>query len=126
MAALNSTPVVHLSHTSPVVPFPATSKPEIPQAKLELIILLRNERDRLKEQLEEAEAEVRAALEADAPVEPGVHIASLKESFRRSVSWREVAERLGDRLYGDGRGEGYCEKVLQSTRPARTLSLAVF
>ena len=98
---------------------------EIPQAKLEFIILLRNERERLKEQLEEAEAEVRAALEAHAPVEPGVHSANLKESFRRNVAWREVAERLGDRLYGDGKGDGYCEKVLAGTKPARTVSLQI-
>ena len=55
---------------------------EVPQAKLELIILLRNERERLKEQLEEAEAEVRAALEAHAPVEPGVHVARLVDSLK--------------------------------------------
>jgi hypothetical protein len=68
-----------------VVPFRAPVV-EIPQATLELILLLRNERERLKDQLEEAEAEVRAALEAHAPIEPGVHVAELKESFRRNVA----------------------------------------
>jgi hypothetical protein len=120
MQATQTVPQIH----PVVVPF-REPVVEISQAKLELIILLRNERERLKEQLEEAEAEVRAALEANAPVEPGVHVASLKESFRRNVAWREVAERLGDRFYGDGKGEGYCEKVLQSTKPTRTVSLAV-
>jgi hypothetical protein len=36
-----------------------------------------------------------------------------------------VAERLGDRLYGDGKGEPYCEKMLSSTKPARSVSLNV-
>jgi hypothetical protein len=118
-----STQTVSQLHSA-VVPFrePAV---EIPQAKLELIILLRNERERLKEQLEAVEAEVRAALEANAPIEPGVHVAELKESLRRNVSWREVAERLGDRLYGDGKGEPYCEKVLSSTKPTRSFSLNI-
>jgi hypothetical protein len=49
----------------------------------------------------------------------------LKESSRRSVAWRVVAERLGDRLYGNGRGEGYCDRVLQSTHPSRTVTLVV-
>jgi hypothetical protein len=107
-----------------VVPFQAPTE-EVRQEKLELIMLLRNERKRIDEQLESVESEVRAALEAKAPVEPGVHIASLKESFRRNVAWREVAERLGDRLYGDGKGEPYCERVLASTKPVRTVTLAV-
>ncbi len=119
MQAPQTVPQVH-----PVVPFRAPAV-EIPQAKLELILLLRNERQRLAEELEAVEAEVRAALEAHAPVEPGVHIAELKESFRRSVAWREVAERLGDRLYGEGKGEPYCEKVLASTKPTRSVSLNV-
>ena len=120
---MQATPTVPQLHPA-VVPFRAPAV-EIPQAKLELIILLRNERERLKEQLDAAEAEVRAALEANAPVEPGVHVAELKESLRRNVAWREVAERLGDRLYGDGKGEPYCEKVLSSTKPTRTVSLNV-
>lgn len=119
MSATQTVPQLH-----PVVPFHAPVV-EIPQAKLELIILLRNKRERLKDELDAAEAEVRAALEAHAPVEPGVHVAELKESFRRNVAWREVAERLGDRLYGDGKGGGYCEKVIASTKPSRTVSLNV-
>ena len=49
MQATQTVPQVHPT----VVPFrePAV---EIPQTKLELILLLRNERERLKEQLEEA------------------------------------------------------------------------
>ena len=120
MQATQTVPQVHPT----VVPFrePAV---EIPQAKLELVLLLRNERERLKELLEEAEAEIRTALEAGAPVEPGVHTAALKEHFCRNVPWREIAERLGDRLYGDGKGEPYCEKVLASTKPTRTVFLAI-
>jgi len=115
-----------VSQHSPVVQFPqSVPAAEIRQEKLELILLLRNESKRIDEQLKSVESEVRAALEAKAPVEPGVHVASLKESLRRNVAWREVAERLGDRLYGDGKGEPYCEKVLASTKPARTVSLIV-
>ena len=114
--------VPHFIRSANVLQVPAV---EIPQSKLELIFLLRNELGRLKEQLEEAEAEVRAALEAHAQIEPGVHGASLEESFRRSVSWREVAERLGDRLYGDCKGAPYCERVLASTKPTRTVTLQI-
>lgn len=124
MATLNSTPAIQLQHirSANVIALPA---PEITQVELTALLSLRNRARQLAEQVEAAESSVRERLEAGATVEAGEHTASLKESFRRSVAWREVAERLGDRLYGDCKGEGYCAKVLASTKPTRTVTLQI-
>lgn len=79
----------------------------------------------LKAELEATEAAVKVALETGLPVEPGPHTAILRELLRRSVSWRSVTERLADRLYGEGKGFPYCEKVLRNTKPNRILQLLV-
>jgi hypothetical protein len=79
----------------------------------------------LEAQVEAAEQSIKARLEAKCSIEEGDHTAELKESFRRNVAWREVCERLGDRLFGNGKGEPYCEKVLSSTKPSRAVSLKV-
>ena len=97
------------------IPFP---KRQITQGQLQRILSL-------KADLETAEAEARTALEAGAEIEPGTHVASLKESFRRNVAWREIVSRLGDRLYGDGKGAAYCARVIASTRPSRSVQLVV-
>ena len=98
---------------------------EITQGDLSYILATRMEVDRLKANLAEAESSVKARLEAGAAIEQGVYRTWLKEHFRSSVSWREVAERLAERLYGNGRGSGYCEGVLKNTKPTRTVSLHV-
>jgi hypothetical protein len=101
----------------PIAPFPRP----INQEELEEFILLR----RKLETLEALEADLKQRLQAGATIEDGIHLARLKLGSRRNVAWREVAERLGDRLYGNGKGEPYCEKVLNSTRPTPTTSLVV-
>lgn len=106
------------------VPFPQPAR-EVSQAQLKNIISLRNSFAALKSELEAAEVEVKAALESGVPVEPGLHIAALQEHFRRSIAWREVSGRLAERLYGEGRGEAYCENVLQNTHPTRSVELKV-
>ena len=98
---------------------------EITQGDLSYILATRLELDRLKSPLTEAEASVKARLEGGAAVEHGVYRTWLKENFRRAIAWRDVAERLAERLYGNGRGFGYCEGVLKSTKPTRTVSLDV-
>jgi len=101
----------------PIAPFPRP----IMQEELEEVIQLR----RKQETLEALEADLKKRLEAGASVENGIRIAKLKHGSRRNVAWREVAQRLGDRLFGNGKGEPYCEKVLNSTKPTPTLSLVV-
>jgi len=101
----------------PIAPFPRP----ITQAELEEVILLR----RKMETLEGLEADLKQRLTAGATVEDGIHIARLKHGSRRNVAWREIAERLGDKLFGNGKGEPYCEKVLNSTKPTSTVSLVV-
>ena len=98
---------------------------EITQSDLSYILATRLEIDRLKTNLAEAEKSVRSRLEAGASVQYGAFRAWLKEHFRRAVAWREVAGRLAERLYGNGRGSAYCENVLQNTKPTRTVSLHV-
>ncbi len=119
--------------TTKVIPFPSTAQvpptiqtpQEITQGDLSYILATRLEVDRLKANLAEAEVSVKAQLEAGAAVEHGVYRTWLKENFRRAIAWRDVAERLAERLYGNGRGFGYCEGVLKSTKPTRTVSLDV-
>jgi len=110
---------------APVVPFPTSQAEQITQFELAALLSLRNRAQQLSEQIADAEASIQARLESDAAVEAGLHIAELKESFRRSVAWRVVAERLADRLYGNGKGDGYCDRVLHSTNPTLTVSLVL-
>jgi|SRR5579864_2692050 len=109
-----------------VVPFPVVPQTvEITQLELAALLSLRNRARQIAEQVEAAEKSVRSRLETGAAVEPGEHTAELKESFRRNVGWRDVSERLAERLYGEGRGEAYCENVLQNTKATRTVSLSI-
>jgi len=98
---------------------------EITQLEIEALLSLRNRARQLDQQIADAEESIRVWLDAGASVETGEHTAELKESFRRNVAWREVAERLGDRLYGADRGAAYCSNVLANTKPTRTVSLAL-
>ncbi len=119
--------------TSKITPFPTSQqvqplpKPpqEVTQGDLSYILATRMEVDRLKGLLAEAEQSVKSRLEAGAAIEHGVYRTWLKEHLRRAVAWREVADRLAERLYGNGRGSAYCENVLQNTKPTRTVSLHV-
>src|SRR5688572_31733099 len=102
-----STNILPAVTSVPVIPFPSPAKPEITQEQLVRIIELRNSIAALKAELELAEGLTKAALEAGVSVEIGVHVASLKESYKRSVAWKDVSIRLAERLYGDGRGSAY-------------------
>jgi len=108
-----------------VVSFPAPQAAPITQFELAAVLSLRNRARQLEAQIGDAEKSVRTRLEAGVSVEVGEHTASLKESFRRNVGWRDVAERLAERLYGEGRGEAYCGNVLGNTAPTRTVSLTI-
>jgi hypothetical protein len=105
----------------PTQPVPAVES--ISQLELEFFLSLRNRLRQVEEQVEAAEADLKARLEAGANVVPGVHVAELKENFRRSVSWKDVVVRLAERLKLNG--EAYCAKVLAATKPTRTVSLVV-
>ena len=105
------------------VPLPAVE--QITQTELSLLLSLRNRARQLAEQIEAAENSLRERLEAGTRVETGEHTAELKETFRRSVSWRDVTLRLAAKLYGPKRAEAYCENVLQNTKPTRTVSFSV-
>jgi hypothetical protein len=109
-------------HKLAAVPFPAPQG--VTQLELAALLSLRGRLHQLEEQVEVAEASIKNRLETGASLEPGDHTAELKESFRRNVSWKDVATRLADRLYF-GRGVAYCEKVLKSTKPTRTVSLVI-
>lgn len=108
-----------------VISIPKQPPVSITQKELIEVILLRNVLRQRQEQLEFLESEIKTRLQAGADVEEGVHIAALRECFRRNVAWREIAESLGERLFGQGKGEPYCEEVLASTTPTRTLSMQV-
>lgn len=130
MATTNIAPSVVPLYSSTRIPtalqFPApVALQPITQLELGAVLSLRNRARQLEEQIAEAEQCIRARLESGVDVEEGERSVGLKENFRRNVSWREVSERLADRLYGNGKGDGYCERVLRSTRPSRTVSLTI-
>jgi len=120
MATQNLPEVLTQSKPAVVVPISPFPRP-ITQEELEEVIQLR----RKMETLEGLEADLKKRLAAGATVEDGIRIGKLKHGSRRNVAWREVATRLGDRLLGNGKGEPYCEKVLNSTKPTPTVSLVV-
>jgi hypothetical protein len=106
-----------------VVPFPAPQT--ISQLELTALLSLRGRLHQIEEQVSAAEQSIKTRLETGAFLEPGDHRAELMENFRRNVAWRDVFERLGERLFGNGKGEPYCEKVLKSTKPTRNVSLVI-
>ena len=108
-------------HTLSVVRSPAVEP--ITQLELTVFLSLSGRLHQLEEQVKQAEQAIKARLEHGAALEPGDHRAQLKENFRRNVSWKDVVIRLADRLCMDG--EAYCAKVLNSTKPTRTVSLVV-
>jgi hypothetical protein len=123
MATQQSIPQLIEQSKLVVVPFPTPQT--ITQLELTALLSLRGRLAQLETQVEAAERSIKTRLESGCAIEAGDHAASLKESLRRNVAWREIAERLGDRLFGNGKGEPYCEKVLSSTKPTRTVSLKI-
>jgi hypothetical protein len=113
-----------VTHSYPtVVPIPATVE-QVTQLEIVALLSLHNRAHQLEEQIRDAEQSIQTRLESNASVETGEHSAELKESSRRNVAWRYVAERLANRLYG-GKGESYCDRVIAGTKPTRTVSLVV-
>ena len=85
--------VVQLSNTrnTNVVPFTTLPPQEISRLELTTLLSLRNRAKQIEADIADAERSIKERLEAGAYVEPGEHTAALRESSRRSVSWREVA-----------------------------------
>lgn len=100
-----------------VVSFPQSVPAVISQDRLTAFLALRQRIDALEVEWKQAEAEIRAAVEADFPVEPGVFTAFLKTTERRSVAWKAVCERE--------LGSDYCTRVLAATKPDRFTHLVV-
>jgi hypothetical protein len=107
------------------IPFPQSVSDQITQAELAILLTLRSRMHVLETQIEAAEEDMRARLGAGCEVEPGERSVELKENSRRSVSWREVAERLAVKAFGKKRGELYCPRVLAATSPSVTTSLQI-
>ena len=109
---------------SQVVCFPqSTPATQIAPRELADLIEARSVLAQLEQNVERIESGIQARLEAGATVEPGIHVADLKEKFRRNVAWKDVVMRLADRLKLNG--ESYCGRVLAATKPTRTVSLIV-
>jgi len=110
---------------SAVVPFPAPTPvtQQISQVDLEEYILLKRCAREAQERFDTKDADLRLKLETGSAVEKGVHVARLEERFRKNVSWKDVVIRLADRL--NLCGEAYCTKVLNSTKPTRSVSLVI-
>lgn len=109
-----------------VISFPLLPKTEtISQSELGLLLSLRDRADKIAADVAAAELSIRKRLASGACVEPGTHSASLKEWTRRSVSWKEVAERLAVLHFGARKGAQYAGRVLAGTRPTVSTSLVV-
>jgi hypothetical protein len=108
-------------HSLSVVPFPAVEP--ITQLELTVFLSLRGRLHQLEEQVRQAEQSIKARLENGAELEPGDRRAELKENFRRNVTWKAVVIRLAERLRMNG--ETYCARVLNSTKPTRTISVVI-
>ena len=89
----------------------------ITQNRLAYILTLKGEIAERKKALEEAEADVQAALEDSVPVESGLLRAFLKIIERRSVPWKQVVERK--------LGVEYAKRVLAGTKPDKFTHLVV-
>jgi hypothetical protein len=104
----------------PVLQFPSQPSPKVEpvtQDRLAEIIKLRQQIEKLEQQLGEAQTDVKSALESGAEVEPGLFRASLKVTERTSVSWKSIVERE--------LGETYAKRVLGSTLPDKYVHLVV-
>ena len=108
-----------------VFPVPKQSQQTITQTELVLFLSLRGRLQQLEEQVAAAQEELKARLEAGATVQAGDHIARLDERARRNVAWRACAEDLANTVFGEGKGVAYCDEVLNSTKPTRTVSLKI-
>jgi len=106
-----------------VIPFSKPAAQQISQVDLEEYILFKRLAREAQEKFDAKDSDLRAKLESGSAIEEGVHVARLEERFRKNVSWKDVVIRLADRLKLGG--ESYCEKVLASTKPSRTVSLVV-
>jgi hypothetical protein len=124
MATLQTVPhVVQQSKPATVIPFSKPVAQQISQLEICTVVALRQDIRKRQAELDAVEADFKSRLEAGAGCESGLRSATLKESFRKNVSWKDVVIRLADRLKLNG--ESYCEKVLASTKPSRTVSLVV-
>jgi hypothetical protein len=108
-----------------VVPITKATPQAITQTELVLFLSLRGRLQQLQEQVDATQDDLKARLDAGAIVQPGDHVARLDERSRRNVAWRSVAEDLADTVFGEGKGEAYCEEVFASTTPTPTVSLVV-
>lgn len=100
-----------------------TAVEAISQDELALFLSLRGRLKQLQDEIVAAEETLKARLEAGAEIEPGDHVAELKEHSRRNVAWKAVVIRLALRLRMDG--EAYCDRVLAATKPTKTISLEI-
>lgn len=116
--------VTTVPQRSAVVAFPQIPE-QITQVELGLYLSLVGRLEQLEAQVEAAKENLKCRLLSGAIVQPGDHIARLDERSRRNVAWRGVAEDLANTVFGDGKGEAYCEEVLASTKPTVTVSLVV-
>jgi hypothetical protein len=107
---------------SHVVPFPQlVPANQVSQVELQLLLSLRGRLSQLQSQVATAEESLKQRLQAGAIVEPGDHIAELKENLRRNVAWKVISARLALRLKLGGMR--YCEQILARTKPTKTVSL---
>jgi len=108
-----------------VVPFPQTvpAVETISQTELQLLLSLRGRLKQLQAQVDAEESSLKLRLESGAEIEAGDHVASLKETSRRSVAWKDVVCRLAQRLGYDP--DAYTSSVLTHTKPTRSVSLEI-
>ncbi|MHB8539816.1 MAG: hypothetical protein ACYDCD_02590 [Candidatus Acidiferrales bacterium] len=98
---------------------------EIPQSELESIIWIERRITNMQVELDQKRDNVKAMLQSGVRVAEGEHTASLKDTGRRTVAWREKAEELADRIFGTGRGAGWADNVMKHTAKSESWKVVV-
>lgn len=97
----------------------------ITQKELRAFIALSNQLEKLEAEYKTQELSLKNLLAAGAEVQKGIHVAILKISERRNVSWKTEAICLADELRGQGKGQKWADEVIAATVPSPIVSLDV-
>jgi hypothetical protein len=97
----------------------------VTQFDLARYLKVKQELKDLKGEYFDLQAQLVEQLEGGHHIEEGTRKAELKPWERVTVSWRSVAERLAEKHYGSGKGKGYCNRIVKTSKPTQYSKLVV-
>lgn len=110
-----------ISHSVPR--FKVVPSVEISQHEIAELIEAQNTLGKLQLRVNSLEDSILARLQAGAVVEGGLHCAEVKKNSRRSPAWKDITQRLAQRLGFDP--DAYVSNVISHTKPSISYSLEV-